>query len=503
MTDDDADREPIEFELKLCGSREALQEAFDRMAAGSGPVVSSKLATAYYDTPDDNLARRGLSLRVRKAGRKREMTLKAGEARGLGRSEWSVPVNGGAPDPALLPPKARERLGDVEPGQLIQRHGAEVARRTKLVERGGSAIEIALDFGRLTASGRDQPLAELELELKRGGPGPLFELADELLAALPLGLSARSKAERGLELATGAGPAAVKAGQADYPADASVEAALAAFCRAAAIHAAGNIAAIAEAGDPEGVHQMRVALRRLRSAFGLFSKDLSPPAREVDAMAKSVLKALGEARDLDVFCDETLPPLLAGAPEARMEEMEALAAMAESSRREARAAARRLAGGPALARLVVALHALAEDGPLLEADADDPVADIAPPLLDKRLRKALKRGKAYARLGWEDRHKVRIAVKKLRYALDFFASLHGGKQSRAFARRMSRLQDDMGAANDAHVAQELAAKIAAGDILAMRGAAFVAGWQARALGEGEKELVAAWKAFRRQKPFWR
>lgn len=490
-----------EIELKFSGSREDLQAAF--LHAPGGPVRSAKLVSSYFDTPDGALAARELSLRVRKHGRRKEMTLKAGHARGLGRSEWTVPIDAAAPDVSLLPPDAGGLLDGVTTGSLAMIHCTEVARRTRLAEHGGATVELALDFGRIVAGGRDQPLAELELELKRGGPEGMLSLALEILSAVPLGLVARSKADRGQELASGAKPKALKSAQATYPANATVSQALAAFTRNAAAHATGNIAAIADAADPEGIHQMRVALRRLRSALALFKRQLGDAALEADAQARAALKRLGAARDLDVFCDETLSTIAAITPPAQQAAVEALAAAAAARRKAALAIAREVAAGPVLARLAVSLHALAEGGDFLREEGDAPVAEVAPAMLDRRFAKALKAGKGYAGLPWEQRHEVRIAVKKFRYALDFFSPLLPGKRAREFGERLSRLQDDMGLANDAHVAQELSAEIAAGDVMALRGAAFVAGWQARSLAAGEAELVAAWKSFRKLQPYWR
>lgn len=495
-----AEASPQEIEVKLAGERKKLQAAFDGLAGGA--ARTAKLVSRYFDTPDHALAGRGLGLRIRKAGRNHELTLKQ-EGDGLARAEWTLPAADSLFDLAGLPPDALMRLEGLDIAALRALYTTEVSRKTRFVEVDGTIVEIALDSGRIIAGDRDAPIAELELEPKAGLAGPMLRLAESLAMGHGLGFLARSKAERGLVLAGAARTGAVKAGPVEWPAGSTLDAALAAFASAAAHHAAANLAAVAD-GQPEGVHQMRVALRRLRSALSLFKQDLTADALEADAQAKEALKALGAARDMDVFLGDTMPPVLAAAPEGFAQGVDALLQAAAGRQRISRAAARELAAGPQAARLVLTFYRLGATGGLLaDPAASTPAAEAAAPLLDTRFAKAQKKGKHYARLPWEERHEVRIAVKKFRYALDFFEPLLGGRKARDFATRLSRLQDDMGLANDAHVAQTLAMDMAAENPAAREGAAFLSGWQARALADGEKELLKAWKAFRKTEPFWR
>ena len=498
--DADEDRS-VEVEIKLDGDSAELQKAFASPAARPGRAV--KLISHYYDTPRGDLAGRMLSLRVRKTGRKHELTLKSKGSSSLERGEWTVALTRPEPDTALLPDAALGLLEGVSAKDLERQHGTEVMRRTRIVERNGARIECALDIGRIVADGRDVPLAEIEYELKSGGVDELLLEVEEVLGRHPLGFLALSKAERGVTLATGARPAPVKSSPAAFDAGDRLGEALAAFVGSAAEHAIGNIEPVKDGTDPEGVHQMRVALRRLRSAFGLFKDRLSPAALEADALARDVLKTLGRIRDLDVFLGETLPPVMASAPEGLKAGMGALERKAMAERREAQAAARQLAAGPLMARLVVRLVRLSHSPQLLVRESESPISEIAPELMSKRHSRVLKKGRGYAKLPWESRHEVRIIVKKLRYALDFLSPVFSERQSKRFARTLSRLQDDMGLANDAHVAQDLALALAGEDADAKAGAAFVCGWQQRALAEGEQELVDAWRDFRKQKPFWK
>lgn len=495
-----AETSPQEIEVKLGGDRKALQAAFDSL--GGGAARSARLVSRYFDTPENALAERFLGLRIRKSGRKHELTLKHDGGDGLARAEWTLPAAESLLDLAGLPPDALERLEGVDLSTLRALYTTEVSRKTRMLEIEGAAVEAALDSGRIIAGDRDAPIAEIELELKSGDLAPMLLLAERIASDHGLGFLARSKAERGLILAGAAASGAVKAGPVAWPADATLDRALAAFVLAAARHAASNLAAVAE-GQPEGVHQMRVALRRLRSAFSLFRKDLSQEAHDAEDLAKEALKSLGAARDIDVFIGETLPPVIPAAPSGFSQGVEALLEVASHRQKHARARARELAAGPRAALLVLALYRLGASGRLLGGLGSMAAAEAAAPLLDKRFAKALKKGKHYARLPWEERHEVRIAVKKFRYALDFFEPLLGGRKARDFASRLSRLQDDMGLANDAHVAQTMATEMAAESPAAREGAAFLSGWQARALADGEKELLRAWKAFRKTEPFWR
>ncbi|RIL01919.1 MAG: hypothetical protein DCC71_17110 [Proteobacteria bacterium] len=126
--------------------------------------------------------------------------------------------------------------------------------------------------------------------------------------------------------------------------------------------------------------------------------------------------------------------------------------------------------------------------------------------LAKRHRKTRKAMREVASATPAERHQLRIAAKKLRYAAEFTAALFGGKPARRYARRLAKLQDALGVANDARVADALAAEIAesaGGDADALRAAGFLAGWSAHAAHERIERLPALGERFAKAKRYWK
>lgn len=489
-----------EIEIKLGGRRADLSAAF--AAAGSGRGKSSRLVSHYYDTPDDALWRKGYTLRIRQMPRGQELTLKREFADPIRRGEWTTPLDAPLVDIDLLPYDAPKReVSKLASAGLERRFTSEIARRIRLVEAHGASIELALDEGLLLAGDRSAPVCELEFELKSGEPGALLGFVGEIVEGRDVWFETQSKSQRGRALVHGERPVPGRGANPALGPDSTLDQALAAIIASGASHFAANLACVREGPDPEGVHQMRVALRRLRSGLGLFRDNLSPAARALDAAAKGALSQLGPARDLDVFVTQTLPPVLAGLGEDPA--LQALTQAAQARRSLAQEDAQKLAAGPACARLLLDMLALAHSDKVLAQGGERRLKPAAAKLIERRHAKVLSRGKRFGRLSWPRRHRVRIAVKKLRYACDFFQDLFDAKEAARWNRRLARLQDDMGAANDAHVAQVLAAEIAGGDGAAEQGAALVRGWYGHALVACEGELVAAWREFASARAFWR
>src|SRR5262245_20680366 len=140
-------------------------------------------------------------------------------------------------------------------------------------------IELTVDKGKIEAGRQSTPLCELELGLKRGESAELFKLARVLAEEVPVQLAVKSQAERGYALVAGEEPQAVTAAPVALTPDWSRQAACKAIARACLRQLVANTPATLR-GDPEGVHQMRVALRRLRAAISLFADMLLDPQTE-------------------------------------------------------------------------------------------------------------------------------------------------------------------------------------------------------------------------------
>ncbi|MEO8115101.1 MAG: CHAD domain-containing protein [Phenylobacterium sp.] len=463
----DIDRE---IELKfLCAPRDL---AAVLAAAPAGDDQSHELISVYFDTPDLDLQKAGASLRVRESGGKRVQTLKRGE--GLCREEYEQPISGDVPDPELGPLKAllpRDGAGVLKPSFNVR-----VSRRQRLVGYGGAQIELALDVGEVRGGRRASPISEVELELKRGPPKALFELARELARAAPLYLSFEGKAARGQALVAGAPVLALRKARVELARDATAAEAFQAIARNALAQIAGNAALLREAPDAEAVHQLRVAARRLRSAISTFAPVLGDGGA-VKAELRWLAKACDNARNLHVFAAETLEPAqgLADAPAG----LAALAAAVEAARAPAEGLAYETVGSARFRNLLIEATAWVETGDWLSAaDGGGSARAFAADSLERRRRKLLKRGRSLKRADDAGRHAARIEAKKLRYAVEAFESLFRAKAAQRFIERLKALQDELGALNDLATAETLieglalepAAAFAAGELVGLKAA---------------------------------
>jgi CHAD domain-containing protein len=275
-------------------------------------------------------------------------------------------------------------------------------------------------------------------------------------------------------------------------------------------HYTANQRGMLDGANPEYLHQMRVALRRLRSVFSTFTPlfpaaVLEPPVAETRWLAR----ILGAARDWDVFVAETLPPV--SARYAQHPGMAALARSAAILREAANRTARRAVVSARAQGLLLALGAWIDAETWLEAldgaqrsEMQRPVSEFAHPVLDAALKRVRKRGRHFANLAPPDLHRLRIAAKKLRYATEFFAPLHDGKHARDYQDALARLQDALGSYNDAVKMTSFAERASRG----LRGAAaneargIMLGRSAGMRSVGTRHLKRVWKGFRGTKPFW-
>jgi inorganic triphosphatase YgiF len=308
----------------------------------------------------------------------------------------------------------------------------------------GSRIEMALDVGEIVAGDKSEALCEVELELKSGTVDALYALAHTLASRVLLIPFDASKAERGARLAAGkpCGPvgAVLPRLQKSMPACA----AFALIVRACLAQLQANLPGLLQAHDPEYLHQARVAVRRLRSAIDLFKGNCPVPDEEI-ARTEDLGRALGQARDWDVFVLQTLPGVLESAPAVQSS---LLRRRAQRARRIAREAVLNLVRQPqAAADLLVLHHWL--DG--LKVMQDKPaLISLARKKLAKLHGSVLAASAGFAQQSPEQRHALRIRVKRLRYALDYLAGLFGA--DRKFAAGFAALQDELGVLNDANTA---------------------------------------------------
>lgn len=423
--------------------------------AGATPTII-EADTAYFDTKDQIVRRAGYSLRVRKAGGRfiQAVKHKSGAAAGLFvRDEWETEVPGFALDDAALAKTPLKKVLEAEDiGPLKLRVRSRFRRTVWLVTHRDSVIEVVLDEGKVTAGKKESPLCELELELKSGKPRALFALAGEIGAALPLRLGVLSKAERGYALAEKALGEAARADTIMLPARVSEGNAFRTVAQACLRHYRLNEIVLLERRDADALHQARIALRRLRSALSLFrptvrGKDYPELREEVSWLAGQ----FGDARNLDV--------LLAG--EEGLQVAKTVHERLLKARARAYDRVEAALGSPRVRALMLNLSLWIEAGAWRFRDrAKRALADLALRQLDRQWRRVKRHGTRIGKAGADDRHRLRLDVKKLRYSAEFLAGLSAKRPKLArrerFVLALKALQESLGDLNDAEEAQAIA-----------------------------------------------
>jgi triphosphatase len=471
----------------------------------------SLITSVYYDAPDRKLHQHGLSLCVEQHDTGRVQVLKRlGSVTDTG--QWRDVITSDGPDP--LAPETGERLRGLIENELRPLCRKQV-RRTCLTLSVESSVEITatLDEGELSAAVGDatEPVCELDLELAEGEPTVLFDVALRLLDATPLRITIPDNAERGYRLLGGASEASTAEPLTFVP-SMTVEAVLRTTCRACLWHLLRNEGA-ALAGNAEAIHQMRVAVRRLRSVLAAVRSML--PAEQYRWLRdelKWLAGSLGPARDWDVFAMELLRPVqsvLQTGPD-----LGSLAETAKQRQQAAYATARKAIHSRRYSEAMLKTVCWFETHGWREQRVSEysaplfsPIAGVAPPLIERRWRQAMKRCKHFAALSQDERHQVRIALKKLRYMIEFLESLFDAAAVKALIKRLKRLQEDLGHLNDVRTAQRLITELARpadGDNNEVGLAAgVVIGWHLRELTNLEEELCRDVRRFRKAEPFWR
>jgi CHAD domain-containing protein len=140
----------------------------------------------------------------------------------------------------------------------------------------------------------------------------------------------------------------------------------------------------------------------------------------------------------------------------------------------------------------------------VEIIANEPVTTFSTQVLQKWHKRLKKRGKQIVTLSPEERHRVRISAKKLRYACEFFSSLYSHKQVRRYLAALTGLQDVLGILNDAATTEQLLQQLKPTDRKSSLRAAknLVLGWVRGASQARNETLGYTWKQFVKQEVFW-
>lgn len=454
----------IELKLGLDETQERrLRNSKAVKALSQGPASTETLVSIYYDTPDHALRAEGIALRLRRAGGEWVQTLKSARSEITGGLSTPVeieyPVEEQVLDLTRIPDHdLRERvIGLARPG--LEPVAETRFRRTKHIlelPQAGVEAELAIDKGTLSSGGVAESFVEAELELKSGPVSGLYDLACRIFPSGPIRFATASKSERALNLSGScAGPSLRKARPVELDGSRPVEEAAIRILNEGLAHAAPNIVLVLESEVMEGPHQMRVGLRRLRSALSAFRPVLGREAlAPIGNQAKILGAEAGRIRDLDVLAEEIVAGAAAGYPQepGYQRLIDAIRVRREQVRTEVRKAL--LESELTLFPLQLAQF-ISNRGWIDGSDHDQtarlaqPVLPFARKVLDKRWKAVCRWGDVIEDLTIDERHEMRKEIKKLRYMVDAFRSLFDPEDVAAFTRFMKRLQKSFGALNDA------------------------------------------------------
>jgi inorganic triphosphatase YgiF len=367
------------------------------------------------------------------------------------------------PDPQAFAPRPRKLLERLLDGQALRPLSVtRVERTTRRLCFGGSTIEAAFDFGTVEAGRCSEPLCELELELVSGRAADLFALAQHLPLGPELGWSVESKGTRGQALALKLPFEAKRAGDVAVAPDMDVGRGFQTIAWNCLSQLLGNYREVIASGNPDALHQSRVAMRRLRAAFSVFGDAVADADSAIfRAEWKAAANGLGPARDLHVLLDRVESAVTEQAIEAD-ELLDLLRRRCASATRDAQDLLR----GQGFQQLLIRFAEWLERAPFRASSrAGRPLTEFAEHKLGRRRRK-LTRGKPLDVLPEVALHTLRIKGKKLRYAAEFFGTLYPDPDCtsarRAFGKALGKLQDCLGSVHDLAVAHEQRDHLVAG-----------------------------------------
>jgi CHAD domain-containing protein len=295
-------------------------------------------------------------------------------------------------------------------------------------------------------------VCEVEIECLEGDAALVFEVALHLIDAVALRPSPVTKAQRGYRVWAGKALRPLRAQPARVSCEMRPAEAAAAIVSAGLAQLQGNEQGLLETTEAEFVHQARVALRRMRAALRMFAKPIGAERAALwrEELAQAA-KTLGDARDWDVFAIDTLPALLR-AHEGRGRHV-AITRRAAARQAQARVSACEAVRSARYGRAIVEISQWLANP---RADSEHgALEEFAANLLAKRHKRLAAGLDGLANADMAERHRVRIAAKRLRYVVEGLAPALDAVAARRYAQRLARLQEALGRANDAVAAQRL------------------------------------------------
>ena len=469
--------EEVELKLALAEGHQArflrhplLRQAVERHVG--------TLDNIYYDTVDLALRRRGISLRLRRKGRVWLQTVKLAGSSSAGlssRPEWETPYGGHFDFSAVDNLPVRKWLARPSlMARIVPICETRFRRITWKFPAGSGFVLLTLDRGWIVANGRREAISEVELELAGAPVSSIFGLAVQFAQRVALTPAVLSKAERGYRLHSGAPRAPSRAGTFALSAAMTPAEAFRSIALDCLQHLQLNYPGALASEDPEYIYQMWIATRRLRAALRLFASVL--PEHFVPTLRdplSALTRQLGRVRNLDVLLTEVVKPVLAALPDEPR--LPALASYITNRRYAAREQTVDLLAasdyGCSLLAALESLHALPANDP-----AATGVAGFATVRL-RRLHKKLRRLVAAAEINDPlTLHALRIGVKRMRYALEFFSPLAPDDASRRAMRILAGIQETLGQLNGLNSAGAMLMDCAGDDPRLREAVTLISGW---------------------------
>jgi triphosphatase len=499
------------MELELVADADAvagLSRVKPLTACRNGRPRAQSVKIVWYDSPEHALLEDGLTLAEQRGTRRLERVVPGAETWLPGQP---APV---VADQETLLSSPESALAGPLPSPLSPLAAFEGRQTASVHQFGEQTVTVTVAKGILRSVTAEQPAARIWLS---GEEQAVHAAAVLIAGAMPVAVPVASLAAEGIALATGRLAAPRHNGAPSLPHDALSTGAMS--VADALAHILGHLTDVILAHAPDvvrrngdrsdAVHQMRVAVRRARSALSVFRAAV--PAGAMDVIAdhlKELGGRLGPTRDWDVFAEETAPAIRQALPDD--ERLVRLIAAAARRRQACQKALAAYLGSPAFRMLGIELAWFAAAGfwraPMVVSDeegsASPALAAFAGSVLQHRWKKLISLGKRIDELDAASLHGVRLRAKRARYAAEMFSALHSGKAPDRFVRRLSVLQQQLGVLNDGAVATQLLAELGGPTGRHAYAAGVVVGFLAARASKIRPRIVRAFEKFRRQPAYW-
>jgi inorganic triphosphatase YgiF len=470
---------------------------------------SHKLTSIYFDSPDLKLMDTGVTLNVGHTsdGWIQIIQLSGSSCVGLHqRLEWHSPIASDHPDftkivePILVRIFPNHKLRK----SIIPIFKIEIQRTSwQLDFNNGDQVEVVFDLGRLIANDRGEVISEIHLKLKRGNVGRLFDLALELQDAIPLNVENVTQPQRGYAYYSDNPPQVIKAQLPPLTRKMNANIAFKEIVRECINQLQLNQNVVLHTSNIEGVHQMRIALRRLRSAFILFKLILGhKKCTFILSELKWLSDILGKARDIDVLLTQTIPSI----PTQFKHDQGLLTLQQLALQRQIKIYdfIRQALLSQRYNCLLLTICSWLENEKWKETKKHYKLVTVATRSLNKFHKQLLRHNDNLTDMSPEYRHAIRIASKKLRYVAEFFTSIYPTKDCTKFIKILAQVQECLGQVNDIAVAERLLDELKGNqpDAQPEKAIQLFKQWNTSSTTHNIAKINPIWKQLTTTKPFW-